>query len=363
MPGPKLRVLWPVLALVLVFAAVELGLRVLTDQDSRWNIRLGAGKQFDPVTQFRNKPGIDFGKGATTNEHGYLAPRNLRFETPQDELRLLYLGDSATFSPVYFNYPRQVEWILEAEGVPVQTINVAVPGFASWNARALFENEVSRYDADFCFVYLGWNDLGQHGPEGLPYKLREAGYEISAAQRFLSSFYFPRLVYAVVRHLRRYQTTVNTPLSEQDRALYEGYYPGHFEDNLRAILSLAKTRYPRVYVMTLATITNDDPTEWELRTVHFPTGMDKNMRKLDMLVGKYNQVVEKLAREQGIPLIDFHAAFDGREERRGFVDAAHVTRDGAERMARTVVAAIREAGLPARLAGAAAPAPPPVPAD
>jgi lysophospholipase L1-like esterase len=328
---------------------LEVGLRIFTSRNSQWNARLGANKQFDPLTHFRLKPHYDFGSGVVTNEYGYLAPTNLSFARPAGALRLLYVGDSATHLPVYTNYPRQVEEILEREGVGVETINAAVPGFASENALALFESELSRFDADFCFVYLGWNDLGQYGPEGLSYKKHEAGYAISPVQRALSSFYTPRLVFAFALFLRRFTPTTNDPLTAEESALYEGYTPRHYDENLRRLLGLARPRYPHIFVLNLATLTNEDPTADELRRAHFPTGMNKNMRKLHRLVGKYNEVVERVAREEGVPMLDLYAAFDSHEARLEFTDSAHMTPAGARRIAELVLRAIRASGaLPAR---------------
>ncbi len=333
-----------------LLAALEGGLRVLTGQNSQWNVRLGAGKQLDPVTRFRNRPHYDVGNGVVTNERGFLAPEVLDRELPTDRLRLVYLGDSVTFLPVAANYPRQLEEILEGErGVPVETVNTAVPGFASDNVRAFFETEVSRFDADFLFVYVGWNDLGQYGPEGLPYKRQTAGYEISPLQRLLAGSYSVRLFYALQDVVRRWQPTLDEPLAARERELYERYSPAHFEENLRAILELARARYPSVWVMKLATLTSDAPTPDELRRMHFPVGMSKNVRKLDRLVRSYNEVVEAVARAQGVPRIDLHAVFAEHESKRHLSDSCHVDAGGAERIARAVLAAI-EPSLPDALA-------------
>lgn len=331
-----------------LLAALELGLRLLTGADSRWNVRLGAGKQFDPVTQFRNRPHFPAGD-LRTNERGYLAPDGLAPPLPPDRLRLLYLGDSVTFLPPRHNYPRQIERLLAGRGVPVETVNTAVPGFASENVRALFETEVSELEADYLFVYVGWNDLGQYGPEGLPYKKRRAGYQLSPLQRVLSNVYSIRFVYALQRTLRQWLPTRNDPLSERESALYEGYRPTHFEENLRAVLELARRRYPRVVLLNLATITSAEPSEDEMRRAHFPIGMSKNLRKLDRLVASYNAVVAELAAEQGVTLVDLHAAFASHEAKRDFTDSAHVTPAGAERIARSVIAAI-EPTLPGAMA-------------
>jgi lysophospholipase L1-like esterase len=337
-------VLFGALALV---AALELGLRLLTDQSSKWNVRLGAGKQFDPVTRFRNQPHYRFSSGVTTNERGYLAPQGLAPDLPPDRLRLVYLGDSVSFLPVHANYPQQVEAILETErGVPVETVNTAVPGFASENVRALFESEVARLDADYLFVHVGWNDLGQYGPEGLPYKRRDAGYELSPLQRVLTRSYSVRLVYALQRVVASWQPALDEPLSAREQELYERYAPGHFVENVRAILDLGRSRYPNVALMKLATLTSGDPTPDELRRAHFPVGMGKNVRKLDRLVRSYNDAIEALARETGVTLIDLHAVFASHEAKRHFTDSCHVDAAGAELMARAVVRAM-EPSLPA----------------
>lgn len=317
---------------------LEFGLRIFTDYNSKWNIRLGAAKLFDPVTRFRNQPHYDFGDGAVTNERGYLAPEGLRPEKPDGKLRFVFLGDSVTFLPPAANYPRELARLVgERTGRVVEVVNTAVPGFSSENARALFESEVSRLRGDVLFVYLGWNDLGQFGPEGLPYKRQEAGYSLSSLQRILSSSYTIRLFYAMQRFLVHYLPAVDQPLTEDEERLYSAYYPQHFEDNLRAIIKEGRDRYDRIILMNLATITNPSPTQDELRKVYFPVGMGKNMRKLDRLVQIYNATVEKVAKEEGVTLVDLHSVFDSHEARADLTDSCHVNAAGANRIANALL--------------------------
>jgi lysophospholipase L1-like esterase len=326
-----------VLIALLLFAASEIALRILTDADSRWYIRMGANKQWDPVCQFRNKPHYPLADGRLTNELGYDAPGNLGREAPAGRLRIIYLGDSITVMPAGSPYPRQAETLLEREmHRPIETVNAAVPGFDSENARLLFGHELSRFDAPYLFVALGWNDLGHYGPEGLAYKRMEAGYPLSPLQRALTHLYSLRFLYALQQVLRQREPTVDAPLSPADRALYDAYRPEHFYANLREILALAKTRYPHVVIMNLATLTSADPLPDEMRRMHFPTGMDRNVRKLDLLVAKYNEAVRTVAAEEQVPVIDLHALFDDHEARRSFTDSCHLTAEGAARVARAV---------------------------
>jgi lysophospholipase L1-like esterase len=325
----------------LLFAMMEVSLRALTSYDSKWNVRLGAHRVLDPVTRFRNAPRHRFAEGVVTNERGYLAPVGLRAEKPSDKLRLVYVGDSVTFLPPASNYPTHLaELLRERTGHDVETVNTAVPGFSSENARALFETEVSQLFADVLFIYLGWNDLGQYGPEGLPYKRMEAGYSISPLERLLVYSYSARLPYALRQLLSRLEPAVDEPLSESEVRLYASYRPRHFEENLRAIIAAARPRVDHIALLNLATITNPNPTAEELRKAHFPVGMGKNMRKLDLLVRIYNDALAQVAREERVMLVDLHAAFDDPSARADLTDSCHVTPAGALRIARTLLTSL-----------------------
>lgn len=339
------------LALVALIAASEIGLRIFLGEHSRWNVLLGAHKRYDPVTMFRNKPHYELAPGMVTNELGYVAPDDLAFAEPADALRLIYLGDSNTATPFPGNYPQQVEGMLEADGIAVETVNAAVPGFTSDMARALFETELSRFDADYFFLYLGWNDLFHYGPESLPLPRKERqGYHLNPVQRFLTHVYSLRLLYAAQVMIDKRRPAFDRPLDERERALYAGYRPEHFYTNLRAILTLAAQRYPNRYLITMATLTNDQPTPDQLMRAHFAKGMDENMRKLGLLVAAYNQAIRTVAAEQGVPVIDFFTLFDSPERRALLLDSCHVGAEGAALEARVIadLVAARERAAPTR---------------
>lgn len=336
------------LALGLACAAplllLEVGLRLFASANSEWNMRLGANKVYDPKAGFRNKPNYEFPTGVSTNEHGYLAPEGIKHESPSDALRLVYLGDSITFTPAGRNFPRLVEQKLEQRArLEVQTLNAAVQGYASDNARALFDSEIASYDGEFFFVYLGWNDIGQYGPEGLPYKLRRVGYRTSTLQRWISDIYSLRLVYVLEDFLQHLQPAVNEPLRGETAELYERYYPEHFERNLRHILRKGWGIYEHVYVVNLATITSEDPTPQEMRRAHFPTGMGKNFRKLHRLVRTYNEAVAAAAEATGTQVIDLYAAFEPASRKRYFRDSCHFTPEGTEIVAEIVAGRVQHA--------------------
>lgn len=340
-----MRVLVALTSGALMLIAAETGLRIFINHDSRWNLRLGASQEFDPVSQLRNKPNYRFQSGASTNERGYFAAANLPHANPPDRLRIISMGDSVTFLPTAENHPIQLERILTERGFRVERLNVAVPGFASQNVRSFFENEISQYDADIFILSVGWNDLGQFGPEGLPYKRYSAGYQVSRLQQLIANIYLVRVSYALRSFLRRYEPAFDAPLSQEDERLYSEYYPMHYHHNLAAILRLAVERYPLVFVTNLATITSDNPSQDQLDRAHFPIGMDKNMRKLHRLVLRYNEAIERVGRETGVAVIDVYSAFQNDEARGTLRDSCHVNSQGARLIGQTVVDAV-ESSLP-----------------
>lgn len=351
---------WTKRALLLLlagFVASEIGLRIFLGENSRWNILLGAQKRYDPVTMFRNKSNYPLAPGMVTNELGYIAPANLALAVPPGALRLVYLGDSNTATPYPGNYPSQVETLLDERGIPVQTVNAAVPGFTSEMARALFESELSRFDADYFFLYLGWNDLFHFGPESLPLPRKERqGYALNPVQKALTHVYTLRLVYAADVLRAKRTAAFDRPLDAQERALYDAYQPRHFRDNLLAIVALAKQRYPHVYLMTMATLTNDAPTPDQLERAHFPKGMDENLRKLGVLVDTYNETIRRVAAEENVPLLDFFSLFDSPDRRALLLDSCHFSPSAAAIAAALVADTVlaQERSAPTRALRAAA---------
>jgi lysophospholipase L1-like esterase len=304
-------------------------------------LRLGDTVEFDPHVHFRHKRNFDMGRGIETNEYGYLAPKKLSKELPEDKIRIIYLGDSNTVTPRYGNYPLFVEkMVSEALGKPIETINAAVPGYGSLNAKKLFESELYDFDAHHFVIYLGWNELGQYGPEGLPYKLTEQGYSTSPVKKILSNIYSIRLFFALGNILRQKSSVDNSPLDEKDEILYKEYYPHHFQENLNTIISIAKRKYPNVHILNLATLTNEHPLEDEMRKMHFPVGMSKNVKKLHTLVSGYSEVVNSVAKNHNLKVIDLFSIFDSVEKRKTFKDSCHMNEEGAKIIARHLARSI-----------------------
>lgn len=75
-------------------------------------------------------------------------------------------------------------------------------------------------------------------------------------------------------------------------------------------MSLDKGRYPHVWLQNLASTTASDPPihEWEIAS--FPVGMDRGIRRLHTSVRMNNEVVGKVAQEEGVSTVDRVGAVD-----------------------------------------------------
>lgn len=198
----------------------------------------------------------------------------------------------------------------------------------------MHELEIHELDADYVVIYLGWNTLGQYGPEGLPYKRARAGYPVAWYQRALGYFYTPRLYYQARRTYRtRFVEATYEDLTPSETRIYAEFEPSFFETNLRRILALTADRHPRVYALTLFTLTSDNPTPEEMARIHFPVGMGKNVRKLHLLLNKYNDTLHRVASEEGVRVIDTFELFASRDARQYFDDTSHLNERGSRLLA------------------------------
>lgn len=337
----KIRIKY-VAALVGLLVAGEIGARTFANEHSRFNIFIGANRQFHPQRKVSLKPGYRAGE-ISVNSRGFLGPEFEPQKIP-GSFRVVVLGDSCSIVPVTRNYPRVLEGILR-ERYPdrrFDVINASCGGYASAQARHWYETEVSEYEHDMLIVYIGWNDMGQYGPEGLAFKLDEVGYvdEPSLLQRALLHVYLLRSFSVIHGYWERSRAVSLEPLTAEEKALYAGWYPRHFEDNLRTIIGLAQARGRSVFLLDYAGLVTASPTEQERRRMHFPRGTGRRLAKYWALLEAYEGVLQEVSSQTGAPLIDIKSLFGTPEERLVFADSVHFDAAGAERIAAHVADSI-----------------------
>ena len=85
-----------------LFVAGEVGLRIFADYDSKFNVFIGAGKEWDPGRRVRLKKNYESGV-IKTNSKGILGAE-FEAKKPEGGFRILNIGDSCSFFPPERNY-------------------------------------------------------------------------------------------------------------------------------------------------------------------------------------------------------------------------------------------------------------------
>ncbi len=346
LPGPenapaprKRRRLLRAAAVVLGLLVLgEAGLRILADRDSRFNIAIGAAREFDPVRKVRLKRSYE-SEGIRTNSKGFLGPE-FEARKPAGGFRIVVLGDSCSFHPPERPYARVLEEELRLRhpGRTIDVINASVPGYDSGQARSWYETEIDGYDHDALVVFLGWNDMGQYHPDGLADKLRATGYlpEPSLLQKALINCYLLRSCLVLQGYRERGRPFVTDPMSPEDAARYGAFYPAHFEENVREILKRARGRGRPAFVLNFPGLLTPSPTEDEKGRMHFPRGMGRHLAKYLALKDAYLRALRKAGGEEKASFVDLEALFDTAESRRVFTDTVHFDVRGADRVGRAL---------------------------
>lgn len=335
---PKKRRRWGRIILLTflgLLVAGELALRVLVDYDSRFNVFLGALKEWDPERKFRLIPNYKSGH-IQINSRGILGPEFDVKEAP-GAYRIVTLGDSCSFIPERRPYPRALEDELRRlrPARRIDVINASCPGYDSSQVHKWYEKEIDGYDHDLLIVYVGWNDMGQYNPDGLVYKLDETGYleKPSLLQRAILHCYLLRSYYFVQGYLQRGRPFDAGPLTPEENAAYADFYPTHFEEHITETIQLARSRQREVLLLNFACLLSPDPTEDEQRRIHFPRGMGRKLQKYLLLKQGYEKALHRIAEKTGTPIIDIEALFPDAASRQVFTDAMHFNVEGAEKIA------------------------------
>lgn len=178
----KKKILYPIMAILLVLAAMEaaafvglkiIGFRGLTQDDSgkapvaptvEYNLRDKGLTIPDTELIFRVRPnpgGAPVGGYEMVNSLGF---RGREFgEAVGAAVKIMVVGDSNGFgwdlARHEDTWPAQMEHKLAAKGVKARIYNTSQPGHSTYQARILFEKWFDKIKPDFVIFHLGWNDI------------------------------------------------------------------------------------------------------------------------------------------------------------------------------------------------------------
>ncbi len=343
------------IALAAPLAAAELALRPLVQPPLDERTRLF---ERDPELGWRMRPGITarwFGSEIEVNAKGLRGPE-LPYAKPAGTQRILWLGDSVAIGFRLESWRQSFPYLVEASlergpGLAVETVNGAVDGYSPWQHAAWLAREGHRYDPDLVIVCFVLNDvtekldLVRFGGSGEGFQLAHAATWLDRLLGDSAILHYARAGLARLRFgadpqrgaRERQRLDVETLAREPERADVRAAWERTL-DELREIFDFCRARGIRGALVV------------------FPfTFQFLDVKRLSAP----QRVLERFARERGLPHLDLLPPLRRRIQREGaklsdwFLDEDHPSARGHEVAAELIHAFVEREGLLAR-----APAPP-----
>ena len=122
----------------------------IKDDELGWKLRPGAQDRWGEVD-------------VRINERGYRGPL-VPYERTPGTRRVLYLGDSVTFGYRIARWQDTFPFLADSllavrDGVPVETVNLAVEGYSQWQQAIVMQTEGARYRPDVVVLGFVLNDV------------------------------------------------------------------------------------------------------------------------------------------------------------------------------------------------------------
>ena len=263
----------------------------------------------DPIFGWRNRPGWQ-GPVFSINSRGFLGA-DFDVPKPKGTVRVFCLGDSCTAGDLLPDfdetYPRQLERLLRKRHPDraIEVVNAGVGGYSSFHGRLWLEREILACEPDLVVVYFGWND---HWPARVAGPDKEVSGSWSEHVRSWLSW--SRLLSLAIRayHVAAAKQVVVRSGGEPKLVIPEMAGPRRvsirdYEANLRAIVAMVREREGHTVFVTA-------PSSLAVAKGAEANWSDPDaVAKLVALHARYNEVVRRVAAEEGVGLVDAASEF------------------------------------------------------
>jgi len=295
-----------------------------------YNIQKG---RYEPVPGLH--PTSD-GRPFLVNSKGFIGPE---FDNgkPQNVYRIFSIGDSCTFGAMNFAYPGLLHDRLNKEvaGRKFEVINAGVEGYHSGFALARLKEDVLQYAPDLVTIYVGWNDFMKVNPESHGDSSRYAWLGTLMEQSYLIKAY-KKVLFFYIRPLIVRPTVASTP---EDLHAYDSFEPVEFRNNILEMIKILKAKNIKVLILTRPTVVREGMSYEEVKrqNVVFPWyGSAYSVNKLLSLHRAYNRTTQKVAEQEGVPLLDLEVEVDKLNKNELFWDTMHPNEEGQQVIAELV---------------------------
>jgi lysophospholipase L1-like esterase len=298
--------------------------------------KLGRFTMPDPLGRnpYVLRPGTHQGRGPATfhvNRLGFRGPEMSRDKG--EGFRIVALGESTTFDVTPF--PGQRPWpeLLAARIAeqlscdrPVEVVNAGVPGWTLANQVMRFSDDIRPLAPDLILSYHGFNGF-HYFFAGLP----EVTLRSSTTPPPRASRIFARVeaAFRTFWFRQRYRALPEIDASVPSRDLLGSAYG----DWYRRLVDAARAAGAQLVLCTFNLAVNAGSPEAAIR-LH--EGLVPDLRARMLANRLHTRLVSELGRSLGVPIIDTSRDLDGAY-RDAFIDAAHFSQVGRERMAANVL--------------------------
>ncbi|MFH1460664.1 MAG: GDSL-type esterase/lipase family protein [Candidatus Omnitrophota bacterium] len=295
--------------------------------------------------QRKNLNTIFQGKKLKTNSLG-LRNAEIIDPKPQETLRIICLGASSTFGwgvGQESMYSKKLEELLNAKGINAEVINAGVIGYTTFQGKEMFKKELFKYKPDLITIAYILNDVDRYRffrNEGLS----DSELELAPSKFIIikNMFYRSRSCFI----LKRLISKVLQKNKKAITALYKKRFylskirvsPDEYQNNLEQLIFLAKEKEIKVLLVKMP-VNLDTPvlTARERKIIKSGKNLSKycfhlavqneNQQRLDKALllykkaldyqvfdclndaAKYHNILEKLALQHNVSLVDVVQAF------------------------------------------------------
>jgi len=310
---------------------MEFTTRLIFEANTVFNINIGGFKKYHPTRRVQLKENYK-AEGISINSYGILGPE-FKLQPNPKGIRLLIIGDSATFSPPQKNYSKVLKEKLSAyfPGDSIEVIAGAVPGYSTYESLDWYNEFLYKLQPDITIIYLGWNDLGQFHPFGLRYKNERLKYQDRSWIGILTeNLYLLRVPYFFIGRIEKSKAVDILPLTSEEKEILDKFSPTYYATNLKTLIQKLKEQGSIVYLSTLAGLITYPQTDEELARMHFARGMNRKLEIYRAVYEKYEEALEEVSINTETQLIDLRTLIRNPRQRNIFTDTMHINVKGAE---------------------------------
>lgn len=307
-------------SILITLFVIEIGYRTvlyffIPDQYAILQKYLDVAQKDESLNSYKQHPYLSYVRSDTEYAEGGIKIRNRLYpiEPPKDRIRVVCLGGSTTRQ----KYPVPLRLILHSETEPplFEVMDFGCDGWTLQESLINYTIRVQDFSPDIVILHHGANDAmpriwGEFKPDYTNFRT-----------------HWNDQTGSLLRILSRYSFTANGILQRRGFLVHnqQNFVIRNIgKDEMRAKASPKSAMTYRRNLESMIQLTKLNGSH--LILANMPYDPSKGTEKMDTIVNEHNQIMQELAQEHDVPILDFATFINPNEEL--FSDAVHMTPDG-----------------------------------